>query len=178
MRILDAGCASFDRPAELFPDEERLVARLDIDPAVHPDIVHDIAQPLPDELHGAFDVVVCSHVLEHLSWRTAVNALRNLTEAVTEGGKLWMIVPDFEWACGQVVSGKIDLGLMGTIFGGQDDPYDVHKCGWTRAAVTLALNEMGWKVIDQHRTGVNIIIMGKPFVSIQIVTEAERADPG
>lgn len=174
IRILDVGANKFDRPGELFPSEERTVVRLDANPEVQPDILHDIRQPLPPELHGAFDVVVASHVLEHISWREVTQALRNIGEAVSDGGSLWVLVPDLEWCAKRVLSKEMDLGFMGALFGGQLDGFDSHLCGFTRDTLRIALENRGWRVSKMYRTSVLLRLNGREFEAQQIICEARR----
>lgn len=174
LRILDVGCNEFDRPGELYPDTERAVVRLDADPDVKPDIVHDIVNPLPDEMHGAFDVVICSHVLEHISWRAALVALNNICQALADDGKLWLIVPDIEWAAQMILRREMTVGVLATLYGGQNNEWDYHRSGWTESALRMAVDKVGLKVERVRRTGINITINGNHYVANQIVVEARR----
>jgi predicted SAM-dependent methyltransferase len=85
---------------------------------------------------GSVDEVYASHILEHLSYfdelpRTLYEAAR----VMRPGGLLRVAVPDLEALAGLVTRPGMDfLGqfhVMRTIYGGQSDPWDYHKCGFT-----------------------------------------------
>ena len=55
-------------------------------------IVNDVSRPLPYE-DGAFDVLVCCEMLEHLPFNT-VNLMREIRRVVAPGGFAFIAVPN------------------------------------------------------------------------------------
>lgn len=92
MRILHAGSGGEPLPAYLEGGANDVVT-VDIDPGKGPDIVGDI-RDLGDI--GSFDVVYCSHTLEHLSWSDVDRALREFRRVLLPGGVLIVWVPDLD----------------------------------------------------------------------------------
>lgn len=178
IRVLDVGANRFDRVSEMYPELEHELVRMDIDPEVKPDYVHDITQPLPDELHQAFDIVMASHVLEHLSWRNVIQAANNIAACVKPEGKLVILVPDVEWAAREILNkkGNIDLGVLGTVYGGQTGPWDFHVCGFSMEVMRQMIERIGFKIIDLHLTGVMIRVNDELYPGRQIVCEAVRKE--
>jgi len=91
-RILDVGCGPKKLTGAIGIDRRRRrgwpqECQLDID--------HDLTQfpwPLKD---NAFDLVICSHVLEHLPEIPAT--LEELNRITKTGGKIYIEVPHFTW---------------------------------------------------------------------------------
>ena len=88
-RILHVGCGTEPLP-EWLPGD---AVRLDIDPGVGPDIVASILDlgPLSD-----FDVVYCSHTLEHVYPHEVSVALGEFRRVLKDDGVVVLIVPDLE----------------------------------------------------------------------------------
>jgi SAM-dependent methyltransferase len=98
-RILDCGCGAGDN-ARILSDRGWRVTAVTIDPqeykAVRPfcEAVHlaDLENGLPAELDGAFDAVLASHVLEHLS--VPERLLHEVRERLAPGGVLAVALPN------------------------------------------------------------------------------------
>jgi SAM-dependent methyltransferase len=97
--ILEVGCGDGSFTRNLAEHSSRVTA-LDISASqiernarAHPDIrfvQHDVAQPFPFE-SGAFDVIWCSEVLEHLF--DPGFAVREMQRVLAPGGRLLVTVP-------------------------------------------------------------------------------------
>lgn len=88
--VLHVGCGGDPLPGWLGDAEE---VRLDIDPANNPHIVGDM-RALGDV--GRFDVVYCSHALEHLYPHEVVPTLKGFFDVLKDGGHAVLFVPDLE----------------------------------------------------------------------------------
>ena len=96
MRLLHVGCGPRGGPGApipaLFDDYDEL--RMDIDPAVDPDLVGDITDiDLPD---GSVDGVYASHVLEHVEQWNVHQALCEVLRVLRPGGVAVIVTPDLE----------------------------------------------------------------------------------
>lgn len=67
--------------------------RLDADESVKPDIVADMTDM--GEI-GSYDMVYCSHALEHLPPDSVMKALSEFRRVLKDGGIVVVIVPDLE----------------------------------------------------------------------------------
>src|SRR5688500_9259085 len=56
---------------------------------------HDLNHPLPRELEGQYDVVLCRSTLEHIF--EVANALRSVTAMVKVGGEIFCDLPTNNW---------------------------------------------------------------------------------
>lgn len=90
MRVLHAGCGSVPLPDWLVAGVE---TRLDLNPAHAPGIVGTITDL--GEI-GEYDIVYCSHTLEHLYPHDVPRALAECHRVLAPGGALMVFVPDLE----------------------------------------------------------------------------------
>jgi len=95
-KILNVGCDS--DPAGF--RELRGAVNLDAishHPALHfdtpLDVLHDIRNPLPDDLKGRFDTVIFGDVIEHMTPEDGAKSLHNMKAALKPGGRLVITCP-------------------------------------------------------------------------------------
>lgn len=144
IRVIDIGSGFDESETEQFLEGlDLVIVTLDANPDTNPDIVHDITEPFPDYLEGAFDIVFASHVLEHIDYLKVGLALRNLVSLLAPGGELHIIVPDMEWAARKILRGEENIALMGTIWGGQRHPHDYHRSGYSLLSLRLLVEKIG-----------------------------------
>lgn len=111
-RILDVGAGKGEH-SRRFADAGHEVVALDLLPLAEPhrhvrSVLADLAEPWPD--YGAFDVVWCSHVLEHLP--DVGRALAEMRRALSSAGLLAVTVPPRKDA---IVSGHVNLFNLGLL---------------------------------------------------------------
>jgi SAM-dependent methyltransferase len=110
--VLNIGCGFQRLPLspEQFPAGAWREIRLDIDPAVEPDIVASITDmtAIPD---AAVDVVWSSHNLEHLYPHDIAQALRECFRVLQPGGMALFSVPDLEAVAAVIARGDADKPL-------------------------------------------------------------------
>lgn len=107
--FLHVGCG-YPNPArlpEIFQGEEWSEIRLDIDPAVQPDIVADIAD-MSEVATESVDAVWSCHNLEHLETHAVPAALAEMRRVLKPGGFLLLHMPDLETLAQLVVAGKLE----------------------------------------------------------------------
>ena len=146
-RVLHTGCSGHPLPDYLAGCIE---TRCDIDPACNPDIVASIT-----DLGGIgqFDIVLCSHTLEHVYHHEVPIALAEFRRVLVDGGHAVMLVPDLEdvrptneiigEAPGLQITG-LDLiyGLSSCV---AQSPHWAHKTGFTQKTLTDAMTAAGFK---------------------------------
>jgi predicted SAM-dependent methyltransferase len=75
-----------------------LVTRLDMNPRVNPDVIHDLnISPWPFE-DNTYDMVIMEHVLEHVD--NVITTMEELHRITKKGGEIHIVVPYFrsKWA--------------------------------------------------------------------------------
>src|SRR3954470_24564590 len=81
--------------------------RLDIDPAVKPDVLCD-GRELTRLAAGQFDAVYCSHNLEHYYRHDVPKVLAGFLHVLKPGGFAHVIVPDIEEVMRIAVENRLD----------------------------------------------------------------------
>jgi hypothetical protein len=89
------------------------------------------------------DEIRASHVLEHLTFREATEALQDWFRALKPGGVLRVAVPDVE-KCMAATDGKRLFYLMG----GQTDEHDIHKSAYDADRLDGLLEHVGFTEIS------------------------------
>lgn len=92
------------------------------------DLVHDIQKEKLPFKDGSVEVMVCNHVIEHISFRKLPFVLREWSRVMKKGGVLRLRTPDLEFICSGYMRGKTtpehptDVGFIIENFGLNDDP--------------------------------------------------------
>lgn len=124
---------------------------------VKPDVACDLHRlPFPD---GSVDEILSVHVLEHF-WRWEVRGvLREWIRVLKPGGKMVLELPDLMEACKRIVEGPEKFGDlnghrdMWVLYGDPkwEDPYMVHRWGYTPATLGALMAECGLKNITREQ---------------------------
>lgn len=158
-RVLHAGCGLAPLP-EWLPGRE---TRLDIDPAVSPDIV----APLTDLGDiGPFDIAYCSHVLEHMPPHEIDQALRELHRVLKPGGFLVAVVPNlegvpadltvmYESPAGPITGLDMYYGMEKLV---RENPYMAHKYGFVSSTLKAFLTRAGFTVKYLGDTNYSLMV--------------------
>lgn len=159
---------------------EGKIIRFDINETTNPDVRCDIiAIPEPPQ---KYDKVVASHVLEHIRPTEAPTAVEEWIRILKVGGELIIDVPDLEWACQKMVEGKAGTYEWAMLYG-QDDPYENHLNGFTKAVLENLLKSisgidiLGVQNINnlEIRAVIKKIDANDPLVLGEIFDETEIA---
>jgi SAM-dependent methyltransferase len=124
---------------------------VDGNPQVRADLYCSV-ESLPAIRDGSAQVVEACHVLEHLTLTQARLALREWRRVLRDDGELFLELPDLE-ACIRILGQAsdphgFDFGLIG-LYGwppaiDSEGMAQVHKWGWTRAALAEELRHAGF----------------------------------
>jgi predicted SAM-dependent methyltransferase len=110
---------------------------------VKPDVVDDIVSLTKFEDNSA-DLIVATHVLEHVKRVDALKALKRWFSVLKKGGILRVAVPNIEEACKHYIYHK-DLSVLHSIFwGSQFHDYDFHHTGWDFDTLSADLVKTGF----------------------------------
>jgi SAM-dependent methyltransferase len=189
LRVLDIGCGKGSVAEFWFKDilggRDYELVRLDIDPANKPDYVHDIRKPLPKELVGGFDLVMASHILEHVERGRVILAVQHMASALRHMGELYVITPSLEWCAGEILKGKLTAGVQACIYGGPEPDMAngyYHHTGFTLEWLRWLIENPGGLILRQARqtefdihmtaadgetrdyTGVQNVVIGAKYV--------------
>jgi len=166
--VLHVGCGAFHPnklPQDEFPAEEWQEIRVDIDPAVHPDVVASItAMPMiPD---ASCDGVFSSHNLEHLEGHEVARALAEFRRVLKPQGKLLILVPDMQTVAERVAEDRLEeiayVSAAGPIrphdmmYGlgsalAQGNRFMAHRCGFTATTLQQKLVAAGFSRVEVQR---------------------------
>jgi len=146
LKILEIGPGPNPQAARVWPGSE--VETMDMDETANPTYKHD-ANEMPEELHGKYDYVFASHVLEHFSYKDTVRVLGEWAKALKPGGQLHIVVPSLEWCAREVLepSGGKSLAVQIMLYGGHNNPWDFHMVGFTVRHLRALFDQMGMPVI-------------------------------
>jgi predicted SAM-dependent methyltransferase len=175
-RVLDVGSGLESAAGVVLEHLNPDVVRLDVNPKCNPDILHDITNPFPEGLQDSFDVVYVSHVLEHIDRDQVITVLKNVIACLKDGGEIWLLVPSMEWAAEQVMHGRDHAGIQLALYGGQQNPNDYHRSGFTLNALRFMVESQGLFVRKAYTAPFLLGIYGKEYQALQNIVIAIRND--
>jgi len=167
-QVLHVGCGAADPaklPADFFPPGQWREIRLDIDPAVAPDIVGSITAMAVGD--AAVDAVWSSHNLEHLHAHEVPAALREFRRVLRSGGFALIAVPDLQQVAALVAEDRMGPAYVSPA--GPITPLDMlygfgaaiangnrfmaHCTGFTARSLEAALAQAGFAPVRVIRDG-------------------------
>lgn len=181
-RVLHVGCGG-KNPEKLHPSfrgPQWVEVRLDIDPAVEPDIIGNMTQ-MPDDVAGKYDAVWSSHNLEHLYAHEVPIALGQFMRALRPGGVVLVTMPDLQAVAEFIAKGNLEDPIY-TSPAGPISPIDVlygwrpaikrgnvfmaHRTGFTADSLRKKLEAAGFEAVRIERVDLNLWGTGrKPLKS-------------
>lgn len=136
--------------------------RVDIDPAVEPDIVSSIVDINQVDSHFV-DAILCSHILEHLHYHNVAKALLECHRVLRPDGFMILNTPDLQAVAKEVATGNLDnplyvspagpIAAIDIIYGHRASisvgrlPME-HKTGFTKQSLKAALLDAGFGRVD------------------------------
>lgn len=151
---------------------------LNVQPGPHVDFIGSCTDldRFPD---GSVAEVYASHVFEHLGYQAELHrALSGIRRILRPGGYLRVSVPDLEILCRMFVHPALSVDarfhLMRIIYGGQMDPYDFHKVGFTLEFLGYFLEKHGFRDIrriaehDLFHDTSRLVVFGQP-ISLNVI---------
>lgn len=187
--LINAGCGPLGagRLPAMFKSWEQL--RVDVDPAVKPDIVASITD-LSDIPSGSADAFWSAHCIEHLYAHHIAQALSEFHRILADGGFGCIIVPDLQAiasyiaddklheviytsAAGPVTAHDMVYGFGAAIARGQ--PHMAHRCGFTPSLMLQRLRELPFGEIILRRRSSALELAAVVRKSSVASTSEERA---
>ena len=182
-RVLHVGCGP-KHPKALHPafqQPEWIEVRLDINPAVEPDIINSITN-----MHGvandSFHAIWSSHNLEHLFAHEVPVALGEFFRVLKPGGFALIQLPDIQAIAREVAKGNLEEELYRSPAGpicsidvmwgfrsaiAVGNHYMAHKTGFTQETLQRKLMEAGF-------AGVQIQLQGYDLVAVSYKKNGNR----
>lgn len=135
-KIIDLGCGSYEVVLK-----DGVPVRVDLRDDVSVDYRCDVRSlPFATE---SWDIVFSMGTLDRFPHAQVPEVLDEWLRILKPGGELKLIVADFEAIAKQVLAGTLDLNL---IYGGQDQPYNHRRAGFTPSSLRKLLESKGLKV--------------------------------
>lgn len=144
--------------------------RLDADERVKPDIVASMTK-MGDI--GTFDIVYCSHALEHLNCIDVMTALGEFLRVLRPGGVAMVFVPDltdvkptfdvlYESPSGPVTGHDMYYGHALAA----DNPYMRHLTGFVQSTLLGAMTQAGFERVQVDRLTEGYHLLGIGFKAV------------
>jgi predicted SAM-dependent methyltransferase len=158
--VLNVGCGYPLRQKlhRHFHGSEWREIRLDVDPAVHPDVVCSITDMRP-VVGNTVDAIWSSHNLEHLQRHEVPQALAEFIRVLKPNGLLLLTLPDLQQVAQLVVEDRLEdqayhsssgpITPLDMIFGhtaslAHGNLFMAHRTGFTARTLNKALVEAGF----------------------------------
>ena len=167
--VLNVGCGypRRQRLHQYFHGSEWQEIRLDIDPAVHPDILCSITDMSP-VVSQSVDAVWSSHNLEHIYRHEVPAALAEFIRVLKPGGLLLLTLPDLQQVAEHVLADRLEdeaylspsgpVTPLDMIFGHTPSlalgyAFMAHKTGFTLRSLQGLLTACGFVEVRLRRGG-------------------------
>ena len=162
-RVLNAGSGPYSARKSLpvFPSGEWEEIRLDIDPAVKPDIVGSITDMTSSVAPASFEAFWCSHMLEHLYAHELPPALSEVHRILKQDGFALISSPDLETAASLIV----EYGLHHVAYQSAAGPITPHDILFGHSASIARGNHF-----MSHKTGFTCARLGELLLDAGFTT--------
>lgn len=120
-----------------------------------------LSTQLPFE-NGSIDEVYSRHIVEHFSFREFLNVLVEWNRVLKMGGEIYIICPNLLWHAQQILNGSHEsvydkrrghndrYWALGSLFGWQQDEYDIHKFGYYFELLKDVLEGAGFGLVENR----------------------------
>ncbi|MBD1858883.1 MULTISPECIES: class I SAM-dependent methyltransferase [Leptolyngbya] len=122
----------------------------DIEARPEVDFIGD-AGDLSQFADNSIEAIYASHILEHFHHSLNNELIRTLTEwhrVLKPGGQLMVSVPNLQILCWLYLNPNLSIydrhHLMRIMYGGQTNPYDIHRAGFDPDTLAAFLQEVGF----------------------------------
>lgn len=188
LKFLHVGCGPAAKPhvPRCFLPDEWAEIRLDVDPAVSPDVVASMLDmaPVPD---ASVDAVYSSHNIEHVYPHEVPVALGEFLRVLKPEGLLVLTCPDLQEVCRLVAEDRLaepayvsavgPIAPLDILYGhrpqlAHGNHYMAHRSGFTLRTLMDTVREAGFGSVAGRQGGcldLWIVAAKSPAVDMQIV---------
>ncbi len=150
-----------------FDNESWRELRVDIDPAVAPDIVGSMLD-MAAIADGSVDAIFSSHSIEHLYPHEVPRALNEFMRVLKPDGFIVITCPDLKSVCALVAQDKLlepayianagKIAPIDILYGFRDflasgNLWMAHHCGFTESALAVTLRDQGFPTVTTLARG-------------------------
>ena len=160
LQILDIGCGPQPIAQIIFKpiiDQgyEYEVTGVDINPENNPTVVHDLREPFPEDMLGKYDLILASHVFEHIDRNKVIETFKNVAATLAPGGELWAVVPSLEWCAEKILANQNYREVLLCLYGSSPSHME-HKVGFTLPTLRDVMKMTGLIVRKAYQTPFQI----------------------
>jgi predicted O-linked N-acetylglucosamine transferase (SPINDLY family) len=175
--VLHVGCGPYrpDSLPETFPTDQWQEVRLDIDPAVRPDIIGSITDmsAVPSE---SVDAVYSSHNVEQVYYHQVPLVLAEFHRVLKPGGFAMILVPDIQIAAEAVAEGNLEdsplyispagpIAAIDMFYGfrkriAHGNYYMAHHTAFTAHSLEDKMQQAGFRDLEVRRENLDIVAIG------------------
>lgn len=144
---LNLGCGKDYRPGWV---------NVDAVAAVRPDVVHDLAEPLPFA-DQTFSLVLAQDILEHFTKEMVVEVIREIARVLIVGGQLEVRVPNLNDIIERFADDEATRNefIYGTTF--ETGIFGAHKVGFTPVGLVAMMEQVNLQLIGINRVETNFV---------------------
>lgn len=167
--LLHVGCGPKTRAQTTrgFADGDWTERRLDIDPAVRPDVTGTMTD-MSAVASASVDAIFSSHNIEHLYPHEVPLALAEFLRVLTAGGNAVITCPDLRSICALVADDRLTdtaytspagpITPLDVLFGhraalAQGNLFMAHRCGFTQKVLVQTLRACGFAAVASAARG-------------------------
>jgi SAM-dependent methyltransferase len=171
-RVLHVGCGRKRREKlhRAFQAGDWQEIRVDINPAVQPDVIASITD-MPQIADSSIDAVWSSHNLEHLYAHEVPLALREFLRVLKPGGFVLLTMPDLQKAAEFIARGQLEepiyqspagpIAAIDICFGhrrsvARGNEFMAHKTGFSAHTLALKLAACGFQRVRVERRDLDL----------------------
>jgi protein O-GlcNAc transferase len=175
--VLHVGCGPYhpDSLPERFRTDEWQEVRLDIDPAVRPNIIGSITD-MSAVPRDSVDAVYSSHNVEHVYYHQVPLVLAQFHRVLKSGGFAMILVPDIQIAAEAVAEGNLEdsplyispsgpIAAIDMFYGfskmiAPGNYYMAHHTAFTAQSLENKMQQAGFRQLEVVRENFNIVAIG------------------
>jgi predicted SAM-dependent methyltransferase len=136
---------------------------------------------------NSIDEVYSRHVIEHFTLKEFLKVLYEWNRVLKVGGSVYIVCPNLLWHLNQILSGEHSSFFdknsgrnhrywgMGSLFGWQQDEFDIHKFGYYYELLRDILLDFGFEKIENLTAGPNSLENAEWHLEIKAIKKQQSS---